>query len=144
MIARATAIQADHEGRPYMSDVVELDIDAAIDADGLGGHVVAFGDDVAHTGGYFFWSAEAGHRNFFEDTLTDVFGNIPEHVGFSETGADGVDGDAMTCYFQRDRLGKTYNASFCGGVVGLSDIAGQGDKRADVDDFAAFTCQHVC
>src|SRR5215467_10353310 len=100
-----------------------LNVDAAVDANSLGGHVVTLGDDVAHAGGDFFGGAKAVHGDFFEDALTDVFWDRPEHVGFCEAGADGIDGDAVTRYLQRDRFGEADDACFGCRVVGLSDVA---------------------
>ena len=57
-------------------------------------------------------------------------------------GRDRVDRDLALRHFERDRLRKTDQAGFGGGVVGLAEVAALADDRTDVDDTPELLLDH--
>ena len=70
-------------------------------------------------------------------------GTACDHLGGDVAGRDGVDGDALAGGLLREAHGQAEQAGLGGGVVGLADVAGLADDRADVDDAARSAVEHV-
>jgi hypothetical protein len=64
------------------------------------------------------------------------------HVGFNQTGCDGITGDVATAHFEGDRAGEAHQCGFGRHIVCLPDIACQAHDRADVDDASPSLAQH--
>src|SRR5215207_8599652 len=119
------------------------DIDTAVYIDRLACDVVPVFYKVADGPGDLFRFSEAAQRHLFAELLLGFLGDVGDHIGLYESGADGVDGDPEAGQFLGCRLGKAEQPGLGRRVVGLAYIAGLSDEGAHVDDLAPALVRHV-
>src|SRR5829696_7502066 len=119
------------------------DVDTAVYIYGLACDVVTVFYQVADGPGNLFRFSEAAQGHLFAELLLGFLGDVGDHIGLYESGADGVDGDPEAGQFLGCRLGKAEQPGLGRRVVGLAYIAGLSDKGAHVDDLAPALVRHV-
>src|SRR5215218_589644 len=119
------------------------DVDTAVYIYGLACDVVPVFYQVADGPGNLFRFSEAAQGHLFAELLLGFLGDVGDHIGLYESGADGVDGDPEAGQFLGCRLGKAEQPGLGRRVVGLAYIAGLSDKGAHVDDLAPALVRHV-
>src|SRR5215212_3485961 len=128
-------------GRGSLS--LRSDIDTAVYIDRLACDVVTVFYEVADRPGDLFWFSEAAQGHLFAELLLGFLGDVGDHIGLYESGADGVDGDSEAGQFLGCRLGEAEQPGLGRRVVGLSYVAGLSDEGAHVDDLAPALVRHV-
>src|SRR5215218_11034240 len=128
-------------GRGSLS--LRSDVDTAVYVDRLACYVVTVFYQVADGPGDLFRLPEAAEGYLFEELLLGFLGDIGDHIGLYESGAEGVDGDPEAGQFLGGRLGEAEQPGLGRRVVGLAYIAGLSDEGAHVDDLAAALVRHV-
>src|SRR5215210_5952516 len=128
-------------GRGSLS--LRSDVDTAVYVDRLACYVVTVFYQVADGSGDLFRLPEAAERHLFEELLLGFLGDVGDHIGLYESGAEGVDGDPEAGQFQGCRLGEAEQPGLGRRVVGLSYVAGFPDEGAHVDDLAPALVRHV-
>src|SRR5215208_2460154 len=119
------------------------DVDTAVYIDRLACNVVTVFYKVADSPGDLFWFSEAAQGHLFAELLLGFLGDVGDHIGLYESGADGVDGDSEAGQFLGCRLGEAEQPGLGRRVVGLSYVAGLSDEGAHVDDLAPALVRHV-
>src|SRR4051812_39692356 len=121
-----------------------LHVLAAVDGVDLAGDEGRFrvGEEL-HDAGDLVGFAEAPDGDLGDDLVEGFLGDGLDHLGGDVAGCDGVDGDALAGGLLGEAHGQAEQAGFGGGVVGLADVAGLADDRADVDDAARSAVEHV-
>src|SRR5580692_3169605 len=110
---------------------------STVDGDDLAGDVTCIGAGKEEgRAGDVVASAEFAHGNGFEDVGFQFSVQVGGHVGFDETGGDGVDGDGAGRQFAGDGLREPNQTGFAGRVVALAGVADEADDRRNVDDAA--------
>src|SRR5439155_9736648 len=87
--------------------------------------------------------AEALYRDLGNDLVQGLLRDGGDHLGGDVAGGHRVDGDALAGRLLGEAHGQPEEAGLRRGVVGLTDVAGLADDRADVDDAAGPTVEHV-
>src|SRR5215203_3635996 len=119
------------------------DIDTAVYIDRLACDVVTVFYKVADGPGDLFRFSEAAEGHLFTELLLGFLGDVGDHIGLYESGADGVDGDPESGQFLGCRLGESEQPGLGRGVVGLAYVACLSDEGAHVDDLAPALVRHV-
>lgn len=128
---------------PAEPDLVE--VEAAIDVEGLAGHTVAQGAGEEEAGGGDVGGEDAAVEALIGDDGADVVGVGVDvfAFGFDGAGGDGVDVNVVAAHFAGEGAGEAEDRAFGGDVVDeLFDADPDGDG-ADVDDFAGAAGDHV-
>src|SRR5687767_14990281 len=94
--------------RPWVGGALSLrpDVDTAVYIYGLACDVVTVFYEVADGPGDLFRFSEAAQGHLFEKLLLGFLGDVGDHIGLYESGAEGVDGDPEAGQFQGGRLGE--------------------------------------
>src|SRR5215207_1378975 len=119
------------------------DVDTAVYIYGLACDVVTVFYKVADGPGDLFRFSEAAEGHLFTELLLGFLGDVGDHIGLYESGADGVDGDPESGQFLGRRLGEAEKPGLGRRVVGLAYIACLSDEGAHVDDLAPALVRHV-
>src|SRR5579872_3002428 len=84
--------------------------------------------------GNFISAPETPDGNTGNNLFQHVPGDGGDHLRVNITRRYRVHGDSLGGTFLRQRLGKSVNAGFCGGVIDLTVLARLTIDRADVHD----------
>ena len=87
--------------------------------------------------------AEPADGDLRDDLFQHRFGHGGDHVGVDIARGDGVDGDAETRAFLRQRLGEAVDAALRRGIIDLAILARLPVDRTDVDDPAPAAFLHA-
>ena len=87
--------------------------------------------------------AEAPDWDPSDDLAEHFLRHRGDHVGVDVPRSDGVDRDAVSRAFLRQRLGEAVDAGLGGGIIDLPVLARLAVDRADVDDAAVATADHA-
>src|SRR5215213_3310350 len=133
------------EPRPRVGGALSLrpDVDTAVYIDRLACDVVTVFYKVADGPCDLIRFSEAAQGHLFAELLLGFLGDVGDHIGLYESGADGVDGDPEAGQFLGCRLGEAEQPGLGRRVVGLAYIAGLSDEGAHVDDLAPALVRHV-
>src|SRR3984893_5261991 len=118
--------------------------DAAVEGENGTGYVAGVvltqeADDACD----LFRCAQALDGNAADHLLQRLLRHRSNHLSVDEARCDTVHGDAAPRRLQRQALGEAEQSRLGSGVVGLPDVAGFPDYRADVDDAAGGPLHHV-
>src|SRR5215208_2571871 len=119
------------------------DVDTTVYIDRLACYVVTIFYKVADGPCDLFWFSEAAQGHLLAEFLLCFLGDVGDHIGLYESGADGVDGDPEAGQFLGRRLGEAEKPGLGRRVVGLAYIACLSDEGAHVDDLAPALVRHV-
>ena len=122
-----------------------MQVEAAVDVEGLAGHAVAQGAGEEEAGGGDVGGEDAAVEALIGDDGADIVGVGVDvfAFGFDGTGGDGVDVDVVAAHFAGEGACEAEDGAFGGDVVDeLFDADPDGDG-ADVDDFAGAAGDHV-
>src|SRR6476661_588863 len=121
-----------------------LHVLAAVDGVDLAGDEsgVGVGEELDDPGDLVGFT-EAPGGDLGDDLLAGGPGNGGDHLRGDVAGRDGDDGDALAGGLLRQAHGQAEQTCLGRGVVGLADVAGLADDRADVDDAPGSAVEHV-
>src|SRR5215208_2006431 len=119
------------------------DVDTTVYIDRLACYVVTIFYKVADGPCDLFWFSEAAQGHLLAEFLLCFLGDVGDHIGLYESGADSVDGDPEAGQFLGCRLGEAEQPGLGRRVVGLAYIACLSDEGAHVDDLAPALVRHV-
>src|ERR1019366_9020500 len=78
-----------------------------------------------------------------DNAVEDRLGDLGHHLSCDESRSHAIDGDPFAGRFQREALGESVERCLRGSVIGLSDVPGLADDRAQVDNAPTAPLEHV-